>query len=80
MDKAKQYIVWLDGFLQACGSTPTTEQTAIIREKLNDVLEHEAKEESKPTLEQLGEVHNFPVHKPDNSLFGRDEDGTVYRC
>lgn len=78
MDKAKQYIVWLDGFLQACGSTPTTEQTAIIREKLNDVFEHEDK--VKPTLEQLGEVHNFTVHNSNIPNLGRDEDGTVYRC
>lgn len=42
MNKAQTFVVWLDGFLNASGPTLDKSKTLIIRNKLNDLFEHEA--------------------------------------
>jgi hypothetical protein len=82
MDKLKLFVIWLDGYIEACGTELNIHQTNVVRNKLNDLFQHEAEPvEEKPILEELGEKHDFHL-KPilPNGLHGRDEDGIVYRC
>jgi hypothetical protein len=52
MEKAKNFIVWLDGFLSACDSDKLNEkQTKIIKDKLNNIFEHEAESTGPNVLE-----------------------------
>ena len=52
----KNFIIWLDGYLEACGNELSESQTELIKNKLNSLFKHEA--ENKPTLEELGEKFN----------------------
>lgn len=80
MDKIKLFVIWLDGFMEACGPKLNEEQTLVVKNKLNDLFEHEADVvEEKPTLEELGEQYGFTVTGP-NTIFGKDENGNLYRC
>ncbi len=83
MDKAKQFIVWLDGFLDG-HTTLDDAKTTKLKEQLDGIFDHDAMESitaDKPTLEQLGEEHNFPVHTSfPNSLHGDGPDGEKMRC
>ncbi len=74
MDKSKLFVVWLNGFLEACGPELNEEQTNTIKDKLNGLFEHEAEPvQPKLSLEELGEDNDF--------LHGRrDDDGVLYRC
>jgi len=88
MNKLQNFVIWLDGYLDAVGDEINISKTNVIRNKLNDLFEHEAdKLEDKPTLQELGEQHGFTVHEGlpdyDNPPFGgmgRDENGVLYRC
>ena len=78
MTKAQLFITWLDGQLDGvteCG----TDRTTRIKEKLESIFEKHTTDPSKPTLEDLGEVHNFTVHNTFPPL-GEDENGVKYRC
>ena len=79
MDKLKLFVIWLDGFIEACGPTLNSEQTLIVKSKLNSLFVHEAEiVETKPTLE---EFDGFNVRPKPTNLFGRDENsGELYRC
>lgn len=81
MDKAKQFIVWLDGFLEG-RETLDEIQIITVKKKLDSIFNHEAMDSilsTKPTLDELGEIHNFKVHK--NTFGGQDySDNAVYRC
>lgn len=78
MEKTKNFVIWLDGYLDACGSKLNQKQTEKVKEKLNNIFEHEAETLEKPTLEELGEQYNFDVN---NSLnIGQGQDGETYRC
>ena len=82
MDKLKLFVIWLDGYIEACGPELNIHQTNVVRNKLNDLFEHEAEPvEEKLTLEEMGEKHDFHV-KPGfpNGLHGGDGDGVLYRC
>ena len=86
MNKLQNFVVWLDGFLEATGDEINISKTNLIKNKLNRLFEHEAEkldEPKKQTLEELGKEHGFDVKPgfPDsNSGLGRDEDGVLYRC
>lgn len=88
MNKTQTFVIWLDGYLDAVGDEINVTKTKVIRDKLNDIFEHEAdKLEEKQSLQDLGKQHGFPVYDglPDynNQSFnglGRDENGVVYRC
>lgn len=70
MDKIKQFVIWLDGFMEACGPKLNIEQTLIVKNKLNDLFEHEAEVVGeKPTLEELGEQHGFLVNSNPSNLY-----------
>ena len=79
MDKLKLFVIWLDGYMLACGPVLNEEQTNIVKDKLNGLFEHEADkvEEPKLTLEELGEQHGFPVHQ---GFPNGNDNGTLYRC
>jgi hypothetical protein len=86
MDKLQNFVVWLDGFLEATGDEINISKTNLIKNKLYRLFEHEAEkldEPKKQTLEELGQTHGFQV-KPGfpntNSGLGRDENGVLYRC
>jgi hypothetical protein len=69
MDKTRNFVLWLDGFLEATGDKLTTEQVKRIREKLDNIFEHvveKDKEDNKP--------HHIP-----SSIFPSEGDA-VYRC
>jgi len=77
MDKAKQFIVWLDGFLDGHETLDET-KTAKLKEKLDGIFDHDAMDaitSDKPTLEQLGEEHNFNVSMFPPFGHGLDRDG-----
>jgi hypothetical protein len=86
MDKLQNFVVWLDGFLEATGDEINISKTNLIKNKLYRLFEHEAEkldEPKKQTLEELGKEHGFDVNPgfPDsNSGLGRDENGVLYRC
>lgn len=86
MEKFKLFVIWLDGYMQACGSSLNEEQTTIIKNKVDVLFEHEANtltKEPNKTLEELGQEHGFTVHQgfPNQSNgLGRDENGVLYRC
>ena len=77
MNKLINFVVWLDGYLDAIGDDINISKTNVIRTKLNGLFEHEAdkledkpdKLEDKPdkaedeiSLQELGGKHNFPVY------------------
>lgn len=76
MNKAQLFITWLDGQLDGVTECDV-KQTNRIKEKLESIFEKHVTDPSKPTLEELGETHNFEVTK--FPPLGQDEDGTVYR-
>ena len=78
MTKTQNYVIWLQGFLEACDQEPTEKQVAIIKGKLNDVFEHVA-EEPKATIEEFGKTHGFPVYH-DGITNHEPDDGVTYRC
>lgn len=85
MDKLQNFVIWLDGYLDAVGEDQfNISKTNVIKNKLNDLFDHVAEpvEGPKVSLEELGEQHGFQVNKgfPSSDLFGRDEDGVNYRC
>lgn len=80
MDKAKQFIVWLDGFLDGHETLDETKTTK-LKEKLDGIFDHGAMDAitaDKPTLVELGEEHNFPVTT--YPLFPDGPDGEKMRC
>lgn len=85
MTKTQNYVIWLQGFLDACDGTPTKKQVLTIKNKLNDIFEHVAEQpkEDKPTLEELGDKHGFPVYHDGITNHGGifpSEENVVYRC
>lgn len=62
MDKLQNFVIWLDGFLDATGDNINISKTNLIKNKLNDLFEHVAEPvEHKPTLQDLGKQHGFQV-------------------
>lgn len=89
MNKLQNYVVWLDGFLTACDGQMNISKTNVIKNKLNDLFEHEAeklsdKTNEKKSLEEFGKELGFPVYEgfpPKNHGLGyTDEKGVTYRC
>lgn len=88
MDKLQQFVLWLDGYIDAVGEDGfNISKTNVVRNKLNGLFEHDADkltEGPKLTLEELGEQHGFQVNPgfPGNGFPGKDSDepGVVYRC
>jgi hypothetical protein len=86
MNKMQNFVVWLDGYLEATGDNINISKTNLIKNKLNGLFEHEAEMLSeapkKESLEDLGLKHGFDVKHgfPNQSNLGRDEDGVNYRC
>ena len=89
MDKLQNFVIWLDGYIEAIGEDNfNISKTNVIRNKLNGLFEHEAdklenKLDDKHTLQELGKQHGFPVYdglpvygEPHSS----NEDGVLYRC
>lgn len=82
MDKLQNFVVWLDGYLDAVGDDKfNISKTNLIKNKLNRLFDHEADKLNLPpkkTLEELGEEHGFKVNK---GLPGEnDDDEVIYRC
>ena len=74
MDKAKGFIMWLDGFLDG-RETLDEKQTLTIKNKLDGIFDHEAMDsitEDKPTSKL------FPPFEQSLSIDGPD--GEKYRC
>ena len=69
MNKLQKFAIWLDGFLQASDSSLNEEKTSIIKNKLNELFEHEA------------ETFNTP--EPNDNKFNNQTDlnpNQLYRC
>ena len=77
MDKLKLFVIWLDGFMEACGPELNEKQTNIIKDKLNGLFEHEAETINKPSLEELGKIHGFEVS---SEPIKEKKDDVEYRC
>lgn len=81
MDKLQNFVVWLDGYLEATEGKINISKTNLIKNKLYRLFEHEAETLSeapkKETLEEPELKHGFPNSK---SRFGHDENGVLYRC
>ncbi len=85
MNKMQNFVVWLDGYLEATGDEINIGKTLLIKSKLNGLFEHEPEtlsEEPKESLQDLGIKHGFKVNDgfPGSIILGRDEDGNLYRC
>lgn len=85
MDKLQTFVVWLDGYLEDAEEGLSSKKTKVVKDKLNKLFEHEAESISlinKPTLQDLGEKHDFPVYEglPQNNYTPDTTDTTVYRC
>lgn len=76
----KNFVIWLSGYLEACGEKLSELQTEVIKNKLNDLFHHEAETINKPTLEELGQQHGFNVNQgwPHNNDSPSEEG--VMRC
>ena len=82
MDKAKQFIIWLDGFLDG-HETLDEAKTTKLKDKLDGIFDHDAMDAvtaDKPTLVELGEQHDFPVSTIFPPFGRKDEDGEKMRC
>ena len=79
MNKLQNFVIWLDGFLDATGDNLSAAQTQTIKAKLNNIFDHVAEEPKKPnpTLEELVTFFGFPVSL---GLPGETEDGPLMRC
>lgn len=86
MNKMQNFVVWLDGYLEATGDEINIGKTLLIKSKLNGLFEHDAEkiseESKKESLKDLGVKHGFKVNDgfPGSIFPGRDEDGNLYRC
>jgi len=76
MDKAKNFAIWLDGFLDG-RETLNEEQTLKVKEKLNGIFDHEA----------MDNLSDETTESPTNSSyvsfgesFPKQDGETVYRC
>jgi hypothetical protein len=72
MDKLQQFVIWLDGYIDAVGEDGfNISKTNVIKNKLNGLFEHEA--------EKLDEQPQITL--PTNYDLPQDPDGSVvYRC
>jgi len=76
MDKAKLFIVWLDGFLDG-KDTLNEEELSIAKKKLDGIFDHEA-------MDSLTAQDTVLIDPPSPHSgfqgFGEDENGEAYRC
>jgi hypothetical protein len=82
MDKTQQFVIWLDGFIEAVGEDSfNISKTNVVRNKLNDLFEHVAEPVDGPklSLEELGEQHGFQVFPGFPNENGPSEEG-IMRC
>lgn len=59
----QNFVIWLQGFLEACGNELDEKQTQKVREKLDSIFSHEAeKVEDKLDLHypEFGHNHTLP--------------------
>ncbi len=72
MDKLQQFVIWLDGYIDAVGEDGfNISKTNVIKNKLNGLFEHEA--------EKFDEQPQITL--PTNYDLPQDPDGpVVYRC
>jgi hypothetical protein len=40
MDKAQSFVIWLDGYLDACGDELNISKTNLIKNKLHRLFDH----------------------------------------
>jgi hypothetical protein len=45
MDKTQNFVIWLDGYLDACGNEINISKTNLIKNKLYSLFEHEEEKE-----------------------------------
>jgi len=87
MTKTQRFVIWLNGFLEACEENPNPEQVEKIKARLNDIFEHVAVkptevETKKESLQELGEKYKFQVNEgfPSKTNHWGNESGVLYRC
>ena len=82
MNKLQNFVIWLDGYIEAVGEDGfNISKTNVVRNKLNDLFEHVAEpaEGPKLSLEELGEQHGFNVFPGFPNEHGPSEEG-IMRC
>jgi hypothetical protein len=47
MDKLQNFVIWLDGYLEACGDEINISKTNLIKNKLYNLFEHEERKKDK---------------------------------
>ena len=68
MDKMKLFVIWLDGYMAACGPVMTEDQTSVVKDKLNNLFEHVAEPvEIVSTSGRVVFVHTGPAIAIGNS-------------
>lgn len=60
MDKLKLFVIWLGGYMDACGPQLNEEQTAVIKAKLDAIFIHEAGHVEEPTVLGLPSSYDHP--------------------
>jgi hypothetical protein len=82
MDKLQNFVVWLDGYLEATGDEINVSKTNVIKNKLNSLFEHEADKLSEVKTEQIiiEPDKTEPWDLKPNIGLNRDENGVLYRC
>lgn len=77
MDKTQIFVIWLDGYLDAIGDEMNVSKTNVIKNKLNELFEHEAEVVSDTSALEVITVQNeYPPYHFDNDTTGP----TIYRC
>ena len=76
MDKAKLFIMWLDGKLDG-KTTLNEEDFKVIKERLNGIFDHEALDSVSSNITDWEPNFNFG---PESQIGGPDGNGETYRC
>jgi len=75
MDKLQNFVIWLDGYIEAVGEDGfNISKTNVVRNKLNDLFEHVA--------DKIDETPQFTIGDlPSNYDLPQEPNGpVVYRC
>ncbi len=76
MDKIQNFVIWLDGFIDAAGPELDSSKTKSIKDKLNGLFEHEAEKVEESIIPESTEK---PNNYPSYDYFDDNNDGLI-RC
>jgi hypothetical protein len=78
MNKIQNFVIWLDGFIEAVGDNMNISKTNLIKNKLNSLFEHDAEKVEEP------ETQTYPSMDYDmrniNGVPPSNDDDVLIRC